>query len=187
MEISGTPSPDDTGLPPELDFTRPAPEPEWSSLLVRRHDVTHFWPLVKDGVEYVRGKTHPSWQAQDVYKYLIDGNAWLLITMKDERMAGFVILGPKDPCPFTGRRDMLLWIAYSKVKGTTEATMPRLVELARGAGFHALIYQSPRFGYLSRRTGSKKQLTGVAEKLGFEVREITYARPIRQRPESEVH
>jgi hypothetical protein len=158
-------------------------------MLIRREDVDRFWPLVDDGVEYVISRTHPSWVAQDVYQYLVDGRAWLLITMKDRRMAGFVIAGPRDACPFTGRRDLLLWIAFSKVRGAAEATMPQIRQLARMAGFHALILHSPRLGYLSKRGDSKngKKLTGVAEKLGFHMREVIYTQPLWERPESEVH
>lgn len=130
--------------------------------------VERWWPLVEKGVEYVINKTKAPFTASDVKGYCVKNFAWLIITSDMEgAYAGCTVVAESDLDNFSKRREMLIWVAYSKVPGAAEYTTERLETVAKDHGFGYLVFHSPRPGWVRR-----------AKKLGFTLRERVYEKKL---------
>jgi hypothetical protein len=136
---------------------------------VDKSEVGRWWPLIRPGVEKVIKKTSPSFLPEDVYMHIKQDLAWLIIafTKEDKKFAGFVIVSRAEKDPFSGREDLLLWIAYSEKAGAVESTLKKVEVLGKSLGFNYVIFHSSRKGWVRR-----------AESLGFHIRERVYSKKL---------
>lgn len=132
-------------------------------------DLGAWWRLVRPGVENVIEKTRPSFIPEDVYSSLKQDHSWLIVTLDKENKeyAGFVIVSRANPDQFSGRQDLLIWLAYSEIKGAVESTLPKVELLGKKMGFNYAIFHSSRKGWERR-----------AKNLGFKVREVIYSKKL---------
>lgn len=132
-------------------------------------NIRGFWPLVRPGIEKVLKKTSPSFIVEDVYNYLMQDIAWIIICFErsTKKYAGFVVVSRSNEDHFSTSSDMLLWLAYSEIQGAVESTLKRVEEMAKGMGFKCVIFHSSRKGWTRR-----------AESLGFKIRERVYSKAL---------
>lgn len=132
-------------------------------------DLRGFWPLLKPGIERVLRKTSPSFIVEDVYNYLMQDLAWVIICFEKstKKYAGFVVVSKSNEDHFSSAKDMLLWLAYAEVKGAVESTLKTVETMSKGMGFKCVIFHSSRKGWARR-----------AESLGFKVREVVYSKKL---------
>jgi hypothetical protein len=136
---------------------------------IQPENLMRWWPLVLEGVREVIKRTHPTFSENDVYQILRDNRAWLLPAFEKEskKYSGFVIISQEPADQFTGHRDMLLWMAHSKVPGAVKALMPHLEAIGKQLGFKSVVMHSPRKGWLR-----------LAEQLGFTLRERVFVKAL---------
>jgi hypothetical protein len=97
-----------------------------------------------------------------VYAKVMSGDCALVCTFQERVFAGFVVLG-YEVDQFSGKKSLLAWLAWNRVDGAVEATMPFLEELGRKQGFDYLVMHTTRKGWLK-----------FGPKIGFELREYVF-------------
>ena len=136
---------------------------EFSVVQIPTGKVTRWWDLIRGGIETIIAKNRITFRPEDVYVTLAKNAATLCLTLDSRGMyAGFTIL-TQERNPFTQENYLMVWFAYSKVRGASEGTMPHLEKIGRELGYSLLIMHSPRKGW--ERT---------AVKLGFSLREVVW-------------
>ena len=104
-------------------------------------NIRDHWDRIRPGVECVIRLSNADYRAEDVYSACVQGLAVLYV---DE--PGFVILAPQVNV-FTGRRELLVWIAYATGGDAIKRYQPEIDALARREGFDALVCWSNRRGF----------------------------------------
>lgn len=107
--------------------------------VIAPRDIRSAWPSIRDRVEKLsRGER---WIAEDVYKDLIVGNAYLWTTPD---LDGFVVL---QVLASPTSKDLHIWIACNDSEGTIEEFMEQLRAIAREQDFDRICFESPRRGW----------------------------------------
>lgn len=134
-------------------------------LEIQASKVSKWWPLIRGGVEEVLGKNSPGLIPEDVYSFLVQQRAWLVIAVNKEtkRYEGFIVLAEELPNAFVEVPDVLIWIAYSKVPGTAVKLFPHVEKAAKNKGYKRIAFHSARDGWIRR-----------AKTFGFSLTERVY-------------
>ena len=121
-------------------------------LEIPANKVSKWWPLIRGGIEEVLGRNSPGLIPEDVYSFLAQKRAWLVIAVNKEtkKYEGFVILAEELPNVFLDVPDMLIWIAYSKVPGTALKLFPHIEKAAKKNGYKRIAFHSARDGWQKR-------------------------------------
>lgn len=104
-------------------------------------DIREVWEQVLPGLTHVKTKTKARWRPEDVYVSCVVGTAYLYLGEP-----GFVVVQPKED-PFTGERELLVWIAYSNAQGSVATFQAAVDALALDHGFTKLTMWSNRPGW----------------------------------------
>ena len=119
-------------------------------------NIRDHWDRIRPGVECVISLSAADYRPEDVYSACVQGLAALYV---DD--PGFVILAPQINV-FTGRRELLVWIAYATYGGAIKRYQPEIDALARREGFEALVCWSNRRGF--GRVPSWREVATVYER-----------------------
>jgi uncharacterized protein YmfQ (DUF2313 family) len=109
-------------------------------------DIRREWDWVKPGVEEIlRNAKTLTYRAEDVYAACVNGQAVLWVTSE-----GFVV-STTEVDNFTGKKTMLLWLAWAKEKGNSLVSRYQsfFERVAREAGYSYLETRSPFLGLMS--------------------------------------
>lgn len=104
-------------------------------------NIRDHWDRIRPGVQCVISLSKADYRPEDVYAACVQGLAALYV---DD--PGFVILAPQVNV-FTGRRELLVWIAWAEGNGLIERYQPEIDDIARREGFEALVCWSNRRGF----------------------------------------
>jgi hypothetical protein len=104
-------------------------------------NIRECWESIRGGVQCVIALSKADYRPEDVYAACVQGLAFLYV---DE--PGFVILAPQVNV-FTGRRELLVWIAYAEGQGNIEAYQPQIDAIAQREGFATLTCWTARRGF----------------------------------------
>ena len=130
---------------------------------LKLHEV---WPQVLPGLEVVRKRVSPEWMPEDVYATLKTNLATLYMCYSEGEYMGFMVLAPKLD-EYSGKRSLLVWIAYSKSWQATSEGLHEVYKIAKQGGFQAVHFYSPRVAW-GRRLRSE----------GFMMTEIKFEREL---------
>lgn len=104
-------------------------------------DIRACWETVKPGIDAVIACSKADYRAEDVYAACVQGLAFLYV---DE--PGFVVLAPQVNT-FTGRRELLVWLAFAEGRGNIAAYQPQIDAIAQREGFGTLTCWTARAGF----------------------------------------
>ena len=112
----------------------------------------HWWPIIRGGVEDVIHKGTPNFLPEDVYSFIKESRAWLIICVNQKTKAyeGFVVLTEELPNTFCTDPDLLIWLAHSKVPGSAELLFPKIEKAAKDKGYKRIAFHSERNGCVKR-------------------------------------
>lgn len=128
-----------------------------------------WWPQLKEGLEDLIRKTHPTWMPEHVYYQVKSANALLVVMTHDGEFEGFYVIG-RDIDKLTQNTDLLIWIAYSKgKKHCVEFGDEMICAFGRQNGFHYAVGYSPRLAWARR-----------AERMGYRVRTVVLHKPLTE-------
>lgn len=122
-------------------------------------DVRTVWPCLKKALADIKSSISAQWRPEDVYHALMSNKAVLLVS--DE--GGFVVL-TEEQCPYTLRKELLIWVAWSREGDATERYMDEIEKLARKAGSDSITLWSPHKG-MGRLTGFEEEMTLYRKRL----------------------
>lgn len=119
-------------------------------------NIREVWDQVRPGLEYVKDKVKAPWRPEDIYAACASETAALYLGD-----TGFIVVQPKT-CPFTGKPELLIWVAYAKGSGNIEQFQEVIDDLAEEHGFKKLTMWTTRPGFA--RIAGWKELATVYER-----------------------
>jgi hypothetical protein len=124
---------------------------------LKLHEV---WPQVLPGLEVVIKRTSPEWWPEDVYLSLKTASAFLYLCYTEGEYVGFFILVPKLD-EHSGKRSLLVWIAYSRSWGSTTEGLHEIYKMAKSHGFQSVHFYSPRAAWARRLQAEGFRMTEI--------------------------
>lgn len=105
-------------------------------------NIRDCWESIRSGVEVVIELSDADYRPEDVYAACVAGQAFLYV----DAATGFVILAPQVNV-FTGKRELLVWIAFAEGYGAIGAYQPEIDAIAKREGFDTLVCWTARRGF----------------------------------------
>jgi hypothetical protein len=109
--------------------------------------VTHLWRWIEGGVQTLQRKCEDDYSDKDLYWYLRENKASLLLVFVDGEYRGFVVLEIATD-PFKGRKRLCVWMLYFLgANEYREVLMERLKNMKTALNCRELEFRSPLKGW----------------------------------------
>lgn len=127
-------------------------------LLCTPFHVAHLWHWMEPGINALLDKCEDDFTAKDVYWYLRENRASVLLIFVEGEFRGFVVVEISID-PFKGRRRLCVWLLhFLGANAHREELMGHLLQMKRSLQCRELEFRSPLRGW-----------NREAKKLGFKL------------------